>query len=80
MPTLLTLLVALQVFVAFPAHACAVCRPKVQAAIHNQDYAVNALLLLLPIVLLIGGALLLFFSPNLALWKPTTPPPATAHR
>ena len=78
MRQLLALVFALQVVGASAAQACAVCRPKVQAAIHNSDYAANALLMLLPIGLLVTGALLLFFSTNLALWKPTPPPPTTA--
>lgn len=56
--------------------ACTVCRPKVQAAIHNQQYAANALLMLLPILLLVGGALLLYFSPSLSLWKTAPPRPS----
>ena len=75
---LLAFVFALQVLVASAAQACVVCRPKVQAAIYNPDYAANALLVLLPIGLLVTGALLLFFSANLALWKPTPPPPTTA--
>lgn len=78
MRKLLALVFVLQVFVTSTAQACAVCRPKVQAAIHNQHYAANTLLMLLPIGLLVTGALLLFFSPNLALWKPTSPPPTAA--
>ena len=78
MRQLLALVFALQVLMGATAQACAVCRPRVQAAIHNPDYAANALLLLLPIGLLVAGALLLFFSPNLVLWKSTTSPPSAA--
>ena len=78
MRQLLALVFALQVLMASSAQACAVCRPQVQAAIHNPGYTANTLLVLLPIGLLVTGGLLLFFSPNLALWKPTTPLPATA--
>jgi hypothetical protein len=72
MRKLLAAFVGLLLAYAPMAQACRVCRPKVEAAIHSPDYTATALLLLLPIALLIGGALLLFFSPTLALWKPTT--------
>ena len=78
MRQLLALVFALQVVGASAAQACAVCRPKVQAAIYNPDYAANALLMLLPVGLLVTGALLLFFSSELVSWKLTTPPPTTA--
>ena len=74
---LFSTLVAL-VGLAGNVQACAICRPKVQAAIHNQHYAANALLMLLPILLLIGGGLLLYFSPSFPslYWKPTPLRPA----
>lgn len=78
MRKLLAVLATLWLLTTTAAHACKVCRPKVEAAIHTSDYSANFLLLLLPIALLVGGALLLYFSPTLALWKPTTPPPSTA--
>ncbi|MCB2407654.1 hypothetical protein [Hymenobacter lucidus] len=58
---------------ATTAQACAVCRPRVEAAIHAPDYTDTLLLLLLPVALLVGGVLLLFFSPTLFSWKPTPP-------
>ncbi|RPD47118.1 hypothetical protein DNI29_13290 [Hymenobacter sediminis] len=47
------------------AHACRVCRPRVQAQIHTPDYTANLLILLLPIavVLLVGAGL--YFAPAL---------------
>jgi hypothetical protein len=44
------------------ASACAICRPKVQAAIHNADYSVNAVLLLLPVVLLLALGVGLYYA------------------
>ena len=37
------------------AGACVVCRPRVQAGIHNGAYAANLALVLLPVALLLGG-------------------------
>lgn len=47
------------------AHACRVCRPRVQAQIHTPDYSANLLVLLLPIavVLLVGAGV--YFAPAL---------------
>ena len=47
------------------ARACAVCRPRVQAGIHNEAYAANLLLVLLPVALLLLGGLGLFFAGDL---------------
>ena len=44
------------------ARACAVCRPRVQAGIHNGAYGANLLLVLLPVALLLLGGLGLFFT------------------
>ena len=44
------------------SHACAVCRPKVQATIHNADYSANAALLLLPVALLLALGLGLYYA------------------
>jgi hypothetical protein len=44
------------------ASACAVCRPKVQAAIHNADYSVNVALLLLPVALLLTVGVGLYYA------------------
>ncbi|GAA4359401.1 hypothetical protein GCM10023185_25970 [Hymenobacter saemangeumensis] len=43
------------------ALACTVCRPRVEAGIHNADYAANLALLLLPVGLLLGLGLGLFY-------------------
>jgi hypothetical protein len=48
------------------ASACAVCRPKVQAAIHNADYSVNVGLLLLPLALLLIVGVGLYYAD--AIW------------
>ena len=45
------------------AEACAVCRPRVQAGIHDDAYAANLLLVLLPVALLLLGGVGLFFAP-----------------
>ena len=42
--------------------ACAVCRPRVQAGIHNEAYSANLLLVLLPVALLLAGGVGLFFA------------------
>jgi len=78
MSKLFSLLLVALLTGAHTAGACTVCRPKVQAAIHNQHYAANALLMLLPVLLLIGGGLLLYFSPSFPslYWKPTLLRPA----
>lgn len=47
------------------AHACAVCRPRVQAGIHNAAYAANLLLVLLPVAVLLLGGLALFFAEDI---------------
>ena len=47
--------------------ACPVCRPKVQAAIHNADYVANLGLLLLPVALLLALGVALYWSE--ALWS-----------
>lgn len=41
--------------------ACAVCRPKVRAGIHNAAFSANLLLVLLPVALLLALGLALFF-------------------
>jgi hypothetical protein len=46
------------------AGACAVCRPRVQAGIHDEAYAANLLLVLLPVGLLLLGGVGLFFADN----------------
>lgn len=73
MPKLLVALalVVLLLAITTTAQACTVCRPKVAAAIYAPGYTAHVGLVLLPIALLVGGALLLYFSPTLALWKPT---------
>jgi hypothetical protein len=53
------------------ASACAICRPKVQAAIHNADYSVNMLLLLLPVALLLAVGVGLYYAD--ALWARVRP-------
>jgi hypothetical protein len=65
------------------ATACAVCRPKVQAAIHNADYSVNVALLLLPVALLLAVGVGLYYAD--ALWarvrsgsQPVTAPESSA--
>lgn len=50
------------------AHACAVCRPKVQAAIHTADYSVNMGLLLLPVALLLALGVGLYYAEALVAW------------
>ncbi|WP_375419282.1 hypothetical protein [uncultured Hymenobacter sp.] len=47
------------------AQACAVCRPRVQAGIHNEAYAANLALVLLPVAMLLLGGLGLFFAENI---------------
>ena len=70
MPKCFLPVVAALLALATDARACAACRPKVQAAIHDPHYAATALLVLLPVLLLIGGGLLLYFAPS---FSPTTP-------
>jgi hypothetical protein len=53
------------------ASACAICRPKVQAAIHNADYSVNVLLLLLPVALLLAVGVGLYYAD--AIWARVQP-------
>jgi hypothetical protein len=63
MKALLTLLFLL---LTSPATwACAVCRPRVQAGIHNEAYTANLLLVLLPVALLLAGGLGLFFAADI---------------
>ncbi len=50
------------------SNACAVCRPRVQAAIHNADYSVNLGLLLLPVALLLAGGVGLYYAEALVAW------------
>lgn len=50
------------------SNACAVCRPKVQAAIHNADYSVNVALLLLPVALLLAVGVGLYYAEALVAW------------
>jgi hypothetical protein len=47
------------------ANACAVCRPRVQAGIHNAAYSANLLLVLLPVAVLLLGGLGLFFAADI---------------
>lgn len=47
------------------AEACAVCRPRVQAGIHNAAYITNLLLVLLPVALLLLGGVGLFFAADI---------------
>ena len=54
------LVVALLGLPAAVAEACAVCRPRVAAGIHDAAYPVNLLLVLLPVALLLGGVGLFF--------------------
>ena len=60
----LLLLVWLSVF-TLAAAACPVCRPKVQAGIHDQAYSANLLLVLLPVALLLAGGVGLFFAADI---------------
>lgn len=46
---------------AFQVQACAWCRPRVEAGIHDAAYGHRLLLVLLPGVLLLAGGLALFF-------------------
>jgi len=43
------------------ARACTVCRPKVEAGIHNAAYSANLLLVLLPVALVLALGLAVFF-------------------
>ena len=52
----------LLMFLPVAASACAVCRPRVQAGIHNSAYVPNLILVLLPVALLLLGGLGLFFA------------------
>ena len=45
--------------------ACAVCRPRVQAGIHDGAYGANLLLVLLPVAMLLLGGLSLFFAADI---------------
>ena len=47
------------------AWGCAVCRPRVEAGIHNGAYTANLLLVLLPVALLLLGGLGLFFAADI---------------
>jgi hypothetical protein len=42
-----------------------VCRPRVEAGIHNGAYTANLLLVLLPVALLLLGGLGLFFAADI---------------
>jgi hypothetical protein len=53
------------------ALACSICRPKVQAAIHNADYSVNVLMLLLPLALLLAVGVGLYYAD--AIWARVQP-------
>jgi hypothetical protein len=53
------------------ASACSICRPKVQAAIHNADYSVNVLMLLLPLALLLAVGVGLYYAD--AIWARVQP-------
>ena len=55
------------------AGACPVCRPRVEAGIHNAAYATNVLLVLLPVALLLAGGVGLFY------WDKLTARWALAH-
>lgn len=50
---------------ATAARACTVCRPRVEAGIHNSDFSGNLLLVLLPVVLVLLGGLILYFAADL---------------
>ncbi|WP_375436280.1 hypothetical protein [uncultured Hymenobacter sp.] len=52
-------------WLAPPAWACRVCRPRVQATIHAPDYGHNLLLILLPVGLLVLLGVGLFFADTL---------------
>ncbi|MBX0292371.1 hypothetical protein K3G63_18130 [Hymenobacter sp. HSC-4F20] len=56
------------------AQACRVCRPRVQAGIHNTEYTANLLLLLLPVVLLLLIGVGVYFAS--ALTSRSSLPPA----
>ena len=45
-----------------PARACAWCRPRVEAGIHDAAYGKRLLLVLLPVGLLLGLGVGLFFQ------------------
>jgi hypothetical protein len=55
-------LVPLLILARPAARACAVCRPKVEAGIHNAAYPAKLLLVLLPVALLLALGLALFFA------------------
>jgi hypothetical protein len=61
------LLATLLVLAGPAARACAVCRPKVQAGIHNAAYSANLLLVLLPVALLLALGLAVFFAESIRL-------------
>jgi hypothetical protein len=52
-------------WLAAPAWACRVCRPRVQATIHAPDYSQNVVLILLPVAVLILLGVGLFFADSL---------------
>jgi hypothetical protein len=58
------------------ASACSICRPKVQAAIHNADYSVNVLMLLLPLALLLVVGVGLYYAD--AIWARVRPSSSAA--
>jgi hypothetical protein len=58
-------LVSLLLLAAPAARACAVCRPRVQAGIHNAAYPANLLLVLLPVAVLLAFGLALFFADSI---------------
>ena len=65
---LLCLLASLLYLLPAPTWACTICRPKVQAAIHNADYPVNVALLLLPVAVLLLLGLGLYYADGLVAW------------
>ena len=66
---LLCLLASLLYLLPTPTWACAICRPKVQATIHNADYSVNVALLLLPVAVLLLLGLGLYYADGLVAWR-----------
>jgi hypothetical protein len=55
-------LVSVLLIAAAPAQACAWCRPRVEAGIHDAAYGKRMLLVLLPVGLLLGLGVGLFFQ------------------
>jgi hypothetical protein len=47
------------------AWGCAVCRPRVEAGIHNGAYTANLLLVMLPVAVVLLGGLGLFFAADI---------------